>query len=90
MNRLLTVVATSGAMVMTSQAHAIDSTDQSTMSKRQMIAQMLDCMKKRKSADKDSSYREAFKACKNQLNKGSDAAESGALVASDPQAKPER
>jgi hypothetical protein len=55
-----------------------------------MIAQMLDCMKKRKSADKDSSYREAFKACKNQLNKGSDAAESGALVASDPQAKPER
>ena len=90
MNRLLTVVATTGAMVITSQAHAIDSTDESTMSKRQMIAQMVDCMKKRKAANKDGSYREAFKACKNQLNKGGDSAESGALVASDPQVKPER
>jgi Tfp pilus assembly protein PilV len=87
MNRLLTVVATTGAMVM--QAHAVDSTDQSTMSKQQMFAQIVDCMKKRKSANKDSSYREAFKACKNQLNKGGDT-ESGALVASDPQVKPDR
>jgi len=87
MNRLLTVVATTGAMVM--QAHAVDSTDQSTMSKQQMFAQIVDCMKKRKSANKDSSYREAFKACKNQLNKGG-GTESGALVASDPQVKPDR
>ena len=89
MNRLLTVVATTGAMVITSQAHAIDSTDESTMSKRQMIAQMVDCMKKRKAANKDSSYKEAFKACKIQLKEG-DTAESGALVVSDPQVKPER
>jgi hypothetical protein len=90
MNRLLTVVATTGALVITSQAHAVDSTDQSTMNKQEMIAQIIDCMKKRKSANKDSSYREAFKACKNQLNEGGDTAASGALVASDPQVKPDR
>jgi hypothetical protein len=89
MNRLLTLVATTGAMVLASQAHAIDAADQS-MSKRQMIAQMVDCVKKRKSANKDSSYREAFKACKQQLNKGGDTAEIDALVASDPQVKPDR
>jgi hypothetical protein len=90
MNRLLTVVATTGAMVITSQAHALDSTEESTLSKRQMIAQIVDCMKKRKAAGKDSSYKEAFKACKNQLNTGGDTAESGALMASDPRVKPER
>jgi hypothetical protein len=88
MNRLLTAVATTGAMVVASQAHAIDSTKQSTMSKRQMIAQIADCMKRRMSANKDGSYKEAFKACKNQLNKAGDTTESGALVASDPQTKP--
>jgi hypothetical protein len=89
MNRLLSVFATTGAMVITSQAHAIDSANQSTVSKRQMIAQIVDCMKRRKSANKDSSYREAFKTCRNQLNKGGDTAGPGALVASDPQVKPE-
>lgn len=87
MNRLFAVLATMGATVLAWQVHAIDSNNQSTLSKREMIAQIADCMKKRISANKDSSYRDAFKACKNQLHKGDDAAESGALVASAPQAK---
>jgi len=87
MNRLFAMVATMGATVLAWQVHAIDSNNQSTMSKREMLAQIADCMKKRISANKDSSYRDAFKACKNQLQKGGDPAESGAWVASDPQGK---
>jgi hypothetical protein len=84
MNRLLTVMATSGLIIVASQALAIDSNNQSTLSKRQMIAQIVGCMKKRMSANKDSSYREAMKICKNQLNKGGDTL----AVATDTQAKP--
>jgi hypothetical protein len=88
MNRLLIVIATAGAIFLGSQALAIDSVNQSTMSKRQMIAQMVGCMKRRMSANKDSSYKEAMKACKDQINKGRDNSPSDALVASDTQAKP--
>ncbi len=56
MNRLFAVLATMGATVLAWQVHAIDSNNQSTLSKREMIAQMADCMKKRISANKDSSY----------------------------------
>jgi hypothetical protein len=65
------------------QAHAVDSTSQSTMSKRQMIVQMADCMKKRMSADKSRSYNEALKVCKDEMNKEQGDSPSGALVASD-------
>jgi hypothetical protein len=87
MNRLLAAVTTS-AMVVASQAHATDASTQSSMSKRQMVAQMADCMKRRLSANKDSSYKEVFKTCRNELQKRGDTSESSALVASDPQAKP--
>jgi hypothetical protein len=87
MNRLLTVIATTGVIFIGAQALAIDSMHQSTMSKRQMIVQIVGCMKKRMAANKSSSYNEAMKACKNQ-NKESDNLTSGALVASDTPAKP--
>jgi hypothetical protein len=87
MNRLFAMVATMGATVLAGQVHAIDSNNPPTMSRREMVAQIAACMKKRISANKDSSYRDAFKACRNQLKKDSEAAESGALVASDPEAK---
>ena len=83
MNRLLTVVATTGVIIVASQALAMDSDNQSTMSKRQMISQIVGCMKKRMSANKDSSYREAMKVCRNQIDKRSDT-----LPVSDTQAKP--
>ena len=88
MNRVATVIALTGVIFACAPALAGDSTSQSTMSKRQMIAQMVGCMRKRMSADRHSSYNEARKACQDQINKQSDSLASGALVASDTPAKP--
>lgn len=87
MNRVVPIIALTSVMFVGAQAHAVDSTSQSTMSKRQMIVQIVDCMKKRMSADKSHSYNEAMKACKDQINRESDDLSSGALVASDTSAK---
>ena len=72
MNRLLTAVVTTGAICLALQALAADSDNQSTMSERQQIAQIVGCMRVRLSANKDSSYKDAFKACRKQVIKGSD------------------
>jgi hypothetical protein len=88
MNRLLTVIAATGVIFAGAQALAADSVRQSTMNKRQMIVQIVGCMKKRMAANKSSSYNEAMKACKDQINKEGDTLASGALVASDTPAKP--
>jgi hypothetical protein len=80
LNAIATVVVLTG-MIFLSKAYAGDSTSQSTMSKRQTIAQMVDCMRKRMSSNK------AMKACKDQM-KESDNSPSGALVASDTPPKP--
>src|ERR1700694_1063769 len=83
MNRVVTVIASSGVIFGGTAALAADSIRQPTMSKRQMYAQVVDCMKKRMSANKNSSYNEAMKACKDQIKKGSGSLAPGALVASD-------
>jgi hypothetical protein len=87
MNRIMTVIALSGAILVGTRALASDSVNQSTMSKRQMFAQVVDCMKKRMAANKNSSYNEAMKACKDRINQESGSLPSGALVASDTPAK---
>ena len=87
MNRVVPIIALTGVLFAGAQAQAVDSTGQSAISKRQMIVQVVDCMKKRMSADKNRSYNEAMKACKDQINKESDDLSSGALVASDTSAK---
>jgi hypothetical protein len=87
MNRVVTMIALSGVVFVGTRALAVDSISQPTMSKRQMVAQIVGCMKKRMSANKNSSYNEAMKACKDQIKKGSDNLPSGALVASDTPAK---
>jgi hypothetical protein len=84
MYRLLTVVATTGVIFVASQALAADSDNQSTMSDRQLIAQIAGCMRARMSVNKDGSYKDAFKACKNQVTKGTP----DAVVASGTRAKP--
>jgi hypothetical protein len=56
------------------------------MNKRQMISAMIDCMKKRMSADRAISYHEAAKVCKEDI-KRDDSPSSSALVASDSQMK---
>jgi hypothetical protein len=88
MNRLLSVVAASGVIFIGPIAIASESGNQSTLSKRDMIAQIVGCMKKRMSADKYTSYNETMKICKNQVNKGNDSSPSGPLVAADAPAKP--
>lgn len=86
-NRVVTVIALSGVIFVGTPALAADSMRQSTMSKRQMYAQIVDCMKRRMSANKNSSYKEAMKACKDQINKASGNLPSDAFVASDTPAK---
>jgi hypothetical protein len=88
MKRVVTAIALAGVIFVGTQTLAADSTSQPTMSKRQMIAQMVSCMRKRMSANKNSSYNDAMKACKDQMNKQRDDFPSGALVASDTPAKP--
>ena len=75
-----------GMMFVGAQARAADPNGQS-MSKRQLFAQMVDCVKKRMSADKGRSYNEAVKACKDDLDKKNDDLSSEALVASESQPK---
>jgi hypothetical protein len=87
MIRVVQVLLSTALLFVVSQAHAADSTSQSTMSKRQMIAQMVDCMKKRMSADKTRTYNDAVKACKDAVNKESGDPPPGALVASETQPK---
>lgn len=87
MIRVVQVLLSTALLLVVSQAHAADSTGQSTMSKRQMIAQMVDCMKKRMSADKTRTYNDAMKACKDAVNKEGGDPTPGALVASETQPK---
>ena len=86
MNHVLTAIAMTGLLI-GAQALA-DSTGQPTISKRQLIAQLLGCMRKQMSANNTISYNEAMKACKDQISKQTDNSASRTLVASDTQTKP--
>jgi hypothetical protein len=70
-----------GLMFVSTRGFAVDPSQPATP-KRQMIAQINSCMKKRMYADQALSYNAAAKICKNQLAGKSDAV-SVALVASD-------
>jgi hypothetical protein len=87
-NRLLNVIATTGVMFAGAQALAVDSINQPTIGKRQMIVQVADCMRKQMSSSKTVSYNQSMKACRDQINKRMDNSMSGALVASAAPAKP--
>jgi hypothetical protein len=88
MPRMLTMIAMGVVIHMGALAIADDATAQSTVSKHQMIVQVVNCMKKRMSVDKEISYNAAAKVCKNQVNNQSNNSESVAVVASDSPAKP--
>ncbi len=87
MNRVLIAIAMTGLLII-AQALADDSTGQPTMSKRQLIAQLVGCMKKQMSANNAISYNEALKTCKTQMNTQRDNSTSRTLVASESQTKP--
>jgi hypothetical protein len=82
MNRLAAVIAVAGMIFVGTRALGDGSANQSTLSKRHTIVQVVDCMRKRMSHDKGTSYNEARKACKDQVARQSDNMSSGALVAS--------
>ena len=69
MNRSLTVVIMAGTIFAGQQALADVSANQPALTKRQMITLMIDCMKKRMSADRAISYHEAAKTCKEDIKR---------------------
>jgi hypothetical protein len=83
MTRVLTMIAMGVGMLMGVQAIGADVVSQATR-KRQMVVQVVNCMKKRMSASKEVSYNAAAKVCKDQVNRQNDTSVSGALVASGP------
>ncbi len=68
MMRLLTFVAMSAAMFVGARGIAADAMNQAPISKRQMAIQVVNCMKKRMSADRATSYNAAARVCKDQVN----------------------
>jgi len=88
MTRVLTMIAIGVAIFVDTQAIAVDAIGQSTASKRQMIVQVVNCMKKRMSVDKEISYNAAAKVCKFQMNNQSNNSASVVAVASDSATKP--
>ncbi len=69
MNRLLTGIALTGAMLAASPVPAVESANQSILLKKQIAA----CMTKRMLADRTITYNDAKKACADAL-KGAGAA----------------
>ena len=82
------MIAFCTVIIVGAQAIAVDTIDQSPISKRQMIVQVVNCMKKRMAANREISYNAAAKLCKNQVNNQSNNSASVAVVASDSPAKP--
>lgn len=82
MTRIFTMIAMSVGILVAAQAFA-QTSSQSTTSKRLMTAQVVNCMKKRMSAEKAISYNAAAKLCKNQVYDQSNNSASLAVVASD-------
>jgi hypothetical protein len=84
MTRMMTVIAMAGLLLVAAHAVAVDP-GQPALTRRQMVTQIIGCMKKRMSESRAISYNEAAKVCKDQL-KSSDSP--GPLVAADTAAKP--
>jgi hypothetical protein len=85
MNAAACVISAAGVLFTGARALAADTLNHAPMSKREMIGQVVGCMKKRMSADRSISYNEAAKVCKLEVKHRESA--SGALVASDSPAK---
>jgi hypothetical protein len=88
MNGVLSIIAMTCVMLVGARALAADSVTQSTMSKRQLIAQMVGCVRKQMSARKTISYNEAMKVCRDRINDQSDSSAPRTLVASHTLATP--
>jgi hypothetical protein len=81
MQRLTLILATACAIVATSPAFASDWKGQPLAVKRQMVAQVIACMKKRMSDDRLISYNQASKACRETVEGQLEKSTGGPLVA---------
>jgi hypothetical protein len=81
MKRAFQVIMLTGAILVGTRAVAQDSVSQPTLSKRQMVVQVVGCMRKAMAADRGISYNAAAKECKDQVTRSNDHASSGTLVA---------
>jgi hypothetical protein len=79
------ILATAGAVVAASSspAFAADWNGQPLAVKRQMVSQVISCMKKRMAADRTISYNQAAKICRETVEGQLEKVTSGPLVASD-------
>jgi hypothetical protein len=81
--RLTVILATTSAVAAVSPAFASDWKAQPPAVKRQMISQMISCMKKRMSNDRQISYNQAAKFCRETVESQLEKSTSGPLVAAD-------
>jgi hypothetical protein len=81
MQRLTLILATASAVVAASPAFASDWKGQPLAVKRQMVAQVIDCMKKRMSSDRLISYNQASKVCRETVDGRLEKSTAGPLVA---------
>jgi hypothetical protein len=83
MRRLTVILVMAGAVVATAPAFASDWKAQPLAVKRQMVSQMISCMKKRMSNDRLISYNQASKECRETVEGQLEKSTSGPLVAAD-------
>jgi len=83
MKRLTLVFAMAGAVAAASTALASDWKAQPLAVKRQMVSQMVSCMKKRMATDRLISYNQASKECRETVEGQLEKSTSGPLVAAD-------
>ena len=81
MKHAFKVMMATGAMLAGAQVFAEDPVSQPALSKRQMVVQIVGCMRREMGADRSISYNAAAKECKGQVAKANDHAASGTLVA---------
>jgi len=83
MKRLTLILATTSTVMASSSAFASDWKAQPLAVKRQMVSQVISCMKKRMSDDRRISYNEASKVCRETVEGQLEKSTSGPLVAVD-------
>ena len=81
--RLTLILAMTSAVAAVSPAVASDWKAQPPSVKRQMVSQMISCMKKRMSNDRLISYNQAAKSCRETVEGQLEKSTSGPLVAAD-------
>jgi hypothetical protein len=84
MKRLDLILVAAGTMFAASPAYASDWKAQPLAAKRQMVSQVISCMKKRMSSDRLISYNQASKECRESVESQLEKSSSGPLVASVP------